>query len=254
MAEALLAAGFNAQGFDIRPMSEFGDFAHHLAPSIEQFGVGLETLISVVRDIPQTEELLFGRLALLQNAPDLKTIVISSTVAPSYLAKLRARLPQHISLVDAPMSGAPAAARERRLSFMLGGDAQDIDALLPMFKAMGRDIHRIGQLGAGMTAKVLNNLVAASSVCATRLVLDRAKDCGINADEMLAVLNSSSGQTWFGSNFQSIDWADEGFDPTNTMAILKKDVQSALSIMDNPTEMALGATVIDLLSTMKPAG
>ena len=93
---------------------------------------------------------------------------------------------------------------------------------------MGTRFHRMGPFGAGMTAKVLNNLVAVASVAATRTALDWADGLGLDRDALLAVMNDSSGQTWFSANFDRIEFARDGFGPDNTIAILAKDAASAL--------------------------
>lgn len=249
MAEALASASFVVRGLDVRPEAEFAEAVVPVRCDVGWFAEGAEVVISVVRDIPQTEALLFGDQSLIERATALKTLVISSTLAPVFLTDLRTRLPKRIALIDAPMSGAPVAARERRLSFMLGGNTAQIAPLMPLFDAMGRDIHHIGALGAGMTAKVLNNLVAASSTVATRLALEGAEAQGIDRKTMLAVLNSSSGQTWVSANFDRIDWIDQGFDPTNTMGILAKDVASGEAVCPQPE---FGANLIAMLKKLTP--
>lgn len=251
MAEALQAAGFPTRGFDIRPPREFGAFAAAMTDDPDAFADGLTTVLTVVRDIPQTEDVLFGAQGLVGRAPHLRTIIISSTLSPAYVRALRDRVPEGIALVDAPMSGAPVAAEERRLSFMLGGAADDIDPLMPLFRAMGRDIHHLGPFGAGMTAKVLNNLIAASSTAATRLALDWGARMGMDARALRDVFATSSGQTWFGSNFDRISWAREGFDASNTMGILKKDVESLLDAAPEDGR-ALPLAVIAALSGLDP--
>lgn len=54
MLGALIKAGFDAVGYDVRPPEEFGPLAKKMQ-SIQAFSQDLTTLISVVRDIPQTE-------------------------------------------------------------------------------------------------------------------------------------------------------------------------------------------------------
>ncbi len=247
MAEAMLAGGAELQAFDIRPAAEFGSFAAHLT-GLNTFR-GVETLFSIVRDIPQTEELLFG-MQNMAEAPNLRSLIISSTLAPSYIRALRQRLPGHITLIDAPMSGAPIAARERRLAFMLGGEATDIAPLMPLFRAMGTNIHHMGPLGAGMVMKVLNNMVAASSVVTTRLALDWAAKAGIEGQRFREVAEDSSGQTWFSRNFDAIDWAAEPFDPANTMGILVKDVTSALDAAPEGEALDLPKEIIAALQRL----
>ncbi|WP_284154826.1 NAD(P)-dependent oxidoreductase [Algicella marina] len=248
MAEAMLAGGANLVAHDVRPATDFGEFAAHLVP-VESLRE-VATLFSIVRDIPQTEALLFGDQAMA-SAPNLTTLVISSTVAPSYIHDLRRRLPTRVALIDAPMSGAPVAARERRLAFMLGGDTAHITPLMPLFDAMGTNIHHLGPLGAGMVMKVLNNMIAASSVATTRLALDWAAEAGISGERFREVAETSSGQTWFSRHFAAIDWAEEAFDPANTMGILVKDVTSALDTAPAGATTALPRAIINAIRTLK---
>jgi 3-hydroxyisobutyrate dehydrogenase-like beta-hydroxyacid dehydrogenase len=150
------------------------------------------------------------------------------------------------------MSGAAVAAEEARLSFMLGGDTVDLDRLAPVFRAMGRDIHRLGPLGAGMTAKVLNNLVAASSTVATRAAIGWADALGLDRAALLGVMNDSSGQTWFGSNFDRIEFARDGYEADNTIAILAKDVASALDAAPHGPERVFAEALIAALRGFRP--
>ncbi len=250
MAQALRAEGFDVVGFDIRPAAEFGDFADRMQ-DLGNFAT-VETIISVVRDIPQTDALLFDDQRLVERAGNLRTLVISSTVAPSYVRSLRERLPNRVALVDAPMSGAPIAAREARLAFMLGGTTEDIAPLMPLFRAMGKKIHYMGPLAAGMTMKVLNNMIAASSVIATRHALDWAAAAGISQQDALSVFEDSSGQTWVSRNFDRIEWIGEGFDPANTMGILAKDVTSALDAVPPDADTTFPNALIAALKSLTP--
>ena len=110
----------------------------------------------------------------------------------------------------------------------------------------------MGGLGAGMTAKVLNNFVAATAVTAVRQVLDWTDELGVDRAKLLALMHDSSGQTWFGSNFDKIEFARDGYDPDNTIGILKKDVESALDAVGANPDEGLQAAVIAYLATLKP--
>ena len=254
MARAMARDGIDVKGFDIRPAGEFGDFADRMAPDIWDFAADRHVILSVVRDIAQTEELLFDDQAVLSRAPELRYLVICSTLSPRYFADLASRLPGGVALIDAPMSGAQVAADEARLSFMLGGDQSQIDELKPIFYAMGQHIHHMGATGAGMTAKVLNNFVAASSVTATRQALDWADDLGLDPAKLMALMHDSSGQTWFGSNFDRIEFARDGCNPANTLGILKKDVESCLDAIDPAQHAGLPQAIVDAVAALKPRG
>ncbi|WP_127115375.1 NAD(P)-dependent oxidoreductase [Shimia sediminis] len=241
MLAALLRAGFLAFGFDVRPYKEFELVkGNMLGP--QEFSQNLRTLISVVRDIPQTEDVLFGAQGFIYS-PNLQTVILSSTLSPRYVRDLRNRVPDHITLIDAPMSGAAIAAEEARLSFMLGGTDDILNTHQPLFDAMGTHFHRMGGYGAGMQAKVLNNLLAASHTAMTRLVLDWADQAGLDEGKLLDLIHTSSGQNWLASGFDEIEFSRDGWEEDNTIGILTKDVASALDAAPARADTTLPVTV-----------
>ncbi len=252
MAQALFNAGVETYGFDIRSVSEFGDFAPRMITDPAAFAAACNIVITVVRDHHQTDDLLFDEQALTTGRHAIETLIVSSTLSPRYLQRLQERVPNNIALVDAPMSGGAIAAEEARLSFMLGGNDATLDALQPLFSVMGKDIHRMGDFTAGMTAKVLNNFAAASSVVAVRQVLAWADQLDIDRTRLLALMHDSSGQTWFGSNFEKLEFAHDGYDTDNTIGIIKKDVESAIDAVQGNPDTGLPAAIINGLFSMRP--
>ncbi len=245
MVAALRAAGLPARGYDVVPMD-----APHITDDIAVFAEDLTTLITVVRDIDQTEAVLFGD----QNfsaIPSLHRIIICSTLSPRYVRALRDRIPSHITVIDAPMSGAQVAAEQARLSFMLGGDSDDIAAAQPLFNAMGKHFHHMGDFGAGMQAKVLNNLLAASNTAMTRLVLDWADEAGLDEAKLLDLIHTSSGQNWLASGFNDIEFARDGFATDNTIAILVKDIASALDAAPANADTSLPILIQATIKSLK---
>ena len=231
MAQALRDAGYEVWGLDVRPVREFGSFQSRMLEDPAEFASRVEVVISVVRDMAQSLELCFDRQALFTHAQYPRTLIVSSTLTPRFLPELQSRLPGDVVLIDAPMSGAPHAARLRKLSFMLGGADDAPDRLTPLFQAMGQHVFRLGPLGAGMTAKVLNNYVASTSVVAVRRAYARARELGVDLEALRSVMKASSGATWFGDHFHDIGWAREGYDADNTIGILEKDIRSGLDAM-----------------------
>ncbi|MEJ8563074.1 NAD(P)-binding domain-containing protein [Yoonia sp. GPGPB17] len=245
MLRKLQQAGFDARGFDVRPLGG-------VTLDLSEFVDGLTTLITVVRDTAETDALLFDDQAVVARADSLERIIISSTLSPKYVKALRARIPDHITLIDAPMSGGQVKADAGSLTFMTGGPA---DQIAPLLKAMGDHVHHMGAFGAGMTAKVLNNLLAASNTAMTRLVLDWADAEGVDEGRLLALIKTASGQNWLASGFDEIEFARDGYTPENTIGILEKDVAAALDIApdDNITlPLAVQTSIRNLPPRRKP--
>ena len=245
MLAALRLARFNVEGFDIRRdagvETDTSAFAQHLS-----------ILLTVVRDEAETDALLFNSQKIIAQAPDLDTIIICSTLSPNYVKSLRSRIADHITLIDAPMSGAQVRAENGTLSFMLGGDPDALAHHMPLFEAMGKDLHIVGELGAGMTAKVLNNLLAASSTAMTRLVLDWAKAHEVDERKLLDLIHTSSGQNWLASGFEEIEFARDGYADDNSIGLLVKDIAAALDIAPEGAETALPELVQMTIRGLKP--
>ncbi|SHG87324.1 3-hydroxyisobutyrate dehydrogenase [Cognatiyoonia sediminum] len=232
MLAALRSAGFDAHGFDVRNIEG-------VETKADAFAQNLAILVTVVRDELETDQVLFTDQNFTAQATDLETIIISSTLSPTYVKSLRDRVPTHIAMIDAPMSGAQIRAENATLSFMLGGDVNTLDRLQPLFNAMGRDFHRMGDYSSAMTAKVLNNLLAASSTAMTRLVLDWADANDVDEAKLLDLIHTSSGQNWLASGFNEIEFARDGYEPDNTIGILVKDIAAALDIAPEGASTAL---------------
>jgi len=255
MARCLLGAGYDVWGFDVRPVDEFADFKGRMVEDAGEFSDRVDTVISVVRDWKQTQDLCFDDQATFAGENYPKTLIVSSTLSPRVLAPLKERLPDDVELLDAPMSGAPYRAENGTLTFMVGGNDDAVAALMPAFRAMGETVHHLGPTGAGLTCKVVNNFVASTSVVAVRRALDAAGALGVERETILEVMRTSSGGTWFGSNFDDIDWARQGYDARNTMGILEKDMTAFLDAVSGATDQEADAfeqAVIDNLRKMEP--
>jgi 3-hydroxyisobutyrate dehydrogenase-like beta-hydroxyacid dehydrogenase len=253
MARRLALAGFEVFGFDVRPVSDFGDFAPRMIADPTAFAARCAIVFSVVRDEKQTDDLLFEAQAIFARERRPKRLVICSTVSPRVVRAVSVRLPKDTILIDAPMSGAPYRAEAGTLTFMVGGAADAVAALMPAFRAMGTTVHHLGPLGAGMTCKVVNNFVAASSVVAVRQALAAARALGFDPARLLDVMRTSSGATWYGDNFDKIAWAREGYDPANTIGILEKDVTSFLDALTGSGTAAPDAFAAAVLAGLRTA-
>ena len=252
MAQRLADAGYEVWGHDVRPVGEFGEFANRMVGDAAGFSERCNIVISVVRDAAQTRALLFGESqGIVKGLQPPDVLVISSTLSPRFIRHLSKELPEGLALVDAAMSGAPYRARSGTLSFMLGGPDDVLERLTPLFEVMGEDIFRIGPASMGMTAKVLNNYCAATSVVATHRVLGMARALELDERTLLNVMKASSGSNWFADRIDQIDWASEGYSASNTIGIVEKDVESALDAVSEHPAVAHAPLDDALLASLR---
>lgn len=253
MLEVLLKNNINAFGYDIISKESFSSLENNFISSKKDFFQKVDVIFSVVRDINQTKELCEGKNGLFQlNSP--KTLIISSTLSPAFLNDFFKNAPENITMIEAPMSGAPMKAKDATLTFMVGAEKNQYENILPILNILGEKIHHIGKFGSGMSVKVLNNFVASCSVVAVRHVLSEAKYLNISSEQLLEILNCSSGKTWFSENLENIDWAKESYTKENTIGILEKDVNSYLDGLENSeseTSLALLNFQKSLLNSLR---
>ena len=231
MLKILLKNKISATGYDIKPKESFRSIKNNFVESKLSFFDQNEVIISVVRDINETIEICEGKNGLFY-FKEPKLLIISSTLSPLFIKSLKNKSPKNITLIDAPMSGAPMSAKKGSLTFMIGSTKVQFKDVLPLLKLLGKKIKHIGSFGEGMSVKVLNNFVASCSVVAIRNVLSKAKSFGITPNQLLDVLKDSSGQTWFSNNLGNIDWSKENYNSKNTIGILEKDVKSFLDAIN----------------------
>jgi len=232
MLEVLLKNNINAYGYDIKPEAYFPTVKNKFIKSKKEFFAKSDVIFSVVRDINQTLELCEGQDGLFKTNIS-KTLVICSTLSPAFLKEFFNKKPPNIKMIEAPMSGAPMKAKDATLTFMVGANSNDFENILPILNILGEKIHHIGEFGSGMSVKVLNNFVASCLVLAVRHVLSEAKNLNISSEQLLNILNCSSGKNWFSDNLNKIDWAKESYNNDNTIAILEKDVKSFIEGLEN---------------------
>lgn len=253
MAQQLYAAGFDTWGFDLRPANMFGSFSSRMISNAQDFAATVDTVITVVRDLPQTMDLCFDKQAIFSGDQYPRILICSSTLSPKVLPDILTRLPDNVSMIDAPMSGAPARAKEGSLTFMVGGDDTAVRTALPLFKAMGNHINHLGPMGLGMTCKVINNFVAVTNVATIRKAIEASKALDMDPRTLLGIMRTSSGGTWYGNNIDNISWGYEGYDPDNTIGILEKDMLAFLDAVSGNPDIALENLVSSVLDVIRNA-
>ena len=255
MLNAMLSKNIDAKGYDIERKTSLLSLGKDFVSSKKKFLDDRNIIISVVRDASDTVELCQGNNGLFEQRSN-KVLIIASTLSPKFVVDLKSKAPKNITIIDAPMSGATIAAREARLTFMVGCEKVFFDYIEPLLGVMGARINHIGNYGSGMMVKVLNNFIAASSVVSVRHVLHQAQKFELDIDALFKTIDTSSGQTWFGTNRADIEWFKENFENDNTMGILKKDVEAYVDSFENESDLddfvsgELSASIIKAINNM----
>ena len=235
MLNSMVVKNIDVKGYDIESKKFLSALGSNFEGCKKSFLADRNIIISVVRDEEDTLELCQGDDGLFEQKSK-KILIISSTLSPRFLVDLKRKAPKNITMIDAPMSGATIAAKEAKLTFMVGCEKKLFVYIAPLLGLMGKQINHTGNYGAGMMVKVLNNFIAASSVVSVRHVLHQAQKFELDLEVLFKTIDTSSGQTWFGTNRENIEWFKESFKSNNTMGILRKDVLAYIDAFENETD------------------
>ncbi len=102
--------------------------------------------------------------------------------------------------VDAPVSGGDVGAREARLSIMIGGEKDVVDALMPCWQAMGKTIVHQGTAGAGQHTKMVNQTLIATGMVGVCEALLYGYRAGLDLNVVLESVASAAAGSWSLSN------------------------------------------------------
>jgi 3-hydroxyisobutyrate dehydrogenase len=155
-------------------------------------------------------------------------IVDMTTSEPSLAIEIvEACKKKGVYAVDAPVSGGDLGAREARLSIMIGGDKEVVDALQPCWEAMGKTIVRQGGPGAGQHTKMVNQTLIASGMIALCEGLLYAYKAGLDLNTVMQSVGPGAAGSWSLANYGPRIIANN-FDPGFAVEHFVKDMGIAL--------------------------
>ncbi|RWB72347.1 MAG: NAD(P)-dependent oxidoreductase [Mesorhizobium sp.] len=231
MARRLAQAGFAVSAWNRSPGK---------AEALERFGVAVaaeateaaryaDVVIAMLSSGPVCDEVLFGANAVADAMSPESTLAVMSSI-PVDTARRQAELAAQkgIRYVDAPVSGGEKGADEGMLAIMAGGEADTIDTLRPVFAELGRVTH-VGPAGAGNLAKLANQLIVASSICAVAEALLLAERGGADPARVReALLGGFADSTVFRQHGQRM--IEGNFVPGGPAKYQIKDTGTALAL------------------------
>ena len=242
MAGHLISAGHSLHLSRVKQKSQY---------LVEQGGVAADTpksvaeasdiIILMVPDTPDVEAVLFGSDGVAEGLSAGKIVVDMSSISPVATQDFAARIEAlGCSYLDAPVSGGEAGAKAASLSIMVGGAQADFDKVLPVFELMGKNITLVGDVGAGQTAKVANQIIVALTIGAVSEGLLFASRAGADPakvrEALMGGLASSKILEMHGKRM-----IDRTFEPGFRISLHQKDINNALDAA-RTLKMALPST------------
>lgn len=240
-----LSDGHEAHAFDqdeekVETLADVGAVAEASAGDL---AAACDVTLIVVGTGDQVESVLFGSDGVADRVSRDDIVVISSTVHPERCVEWAERLPEGVSLVDAPIARG-RSIEDRDAVVLAGGDEDSIRRVTPLLEAFSRDLIHLGDVGTGQMGKTANNQLLWACHTANYDALRLAKAYGVDTDALREALVQSSGNNYALHRWEEATgkWAEddlrivfelaEEYDVELPQTELTRDAMSALDMED----------------------
>ncbi len=194
MAINLARAGFTVRAFDIvaaklSPLVEFGVVACNSHQDAVDSASVILTMLPTGKEVADVyQNHVFGKVNHQTVLVDSSTIDLKTALDMHSLAA-----ESGYSMLDAPVSGGTAGAQSGNLTFMVGGEPDQLQSVRAALGAMAGKIIHCGAKGMGQAAKMCNNLMLGIQMMSVAEGFRLAQAVGLSEETLYDVALNSSG-------------------------------------------------------------
>jgi 2-hydroxy-3-oxopropionate reductase len=231
MARNLMKAGFPlvVHNRSRGPVEELMKEGAEAAYSPKEVAQKAEVVITMLPDSPDVEKVILGENGVLEGARAGTILIDMSSISPIVSQRIAAEVAKKgVKMLDAPVSGGETGAINATLAIMVGGDQEVFDKCLDIFKAMGKSVVRVGNIGAGGFTKLANQIIAAINLEALGEAFVLGVKAGVDPNLIFqAIRGGLAGSNMMESRIPAI--MERNFKPGFKLKLHLKDLNNALS-------------------------
>jgi 3-hydroxyisobutyrate dehydrogenase-like beta-hydroxyacid dehydrogenase len=230
MALNLVKAGFLVKVFNrtrskAEPLERAGA---RVASTPAEAARQAEVVMTIVSDSAAMEEVVCGKDGVLETIRSGAVLIDSSTISPAVSRKLACHLAgKGASMLDAPVTGSKHGAEKGELTFMIGGDREALDCVMPLLKVLGKKHIYCGPQGLGLGAKLAMNAILATMVEIFSEGFVLATKLGVNPQTLLEIMQSSLARSGI-ADFKAPFVFKGDFTPYFPLKLMHKDLELAM--------------------------
>ena len=197
--------------------------------SIRELAESAEVIVLMVPDTPDAERVLFADDGIAAGLSPGKTVIDMSSISPIETRSFAERIEAlQCNYVDAPVSGGEVGAKNAALTIMVGAKPAVFEQVKPLFELMGQNITLVGDVGAGQTCKVCNQIIVALNIEAVAEGLLFAQKAGADPAKVREALMGGFASSKI-LEVHGERMLKRNFDPGFRIELHQKDLNLALS-------------------------
>lgn len=254
MASRLLKHGHTIQGFDVnsKVREEFQVSGGEWLEDLKKNRADL--VFSMLPGGAQIKQLYLENQKLFSYLKEGTLIVDCSTADPQDVCEVYEQAKKRaLRFLSIPVSGGTKGAKEGTLTFMAGGEEEDLNEIKPLLELMGKNIFYAGGPGAGQGVKICNNMLLAIHMIGTCEAFALGEALGLKPEVLNQIMKSSSGNNWSLEKYNPYPGLMEAVPSSRnyeggfSVQLMLKDLALAKDSMERTGQMAeLGSKAFEL--------
>lgn len=169
--------------------------------SVAELALSSDVVITMVGYPDDVKEVYFGADGIIENTKKGSSVIDMTTSDPGLAKEIYHQATENgLHVLDAPVSGGDAGAKNGTLSIMIGGEKEVFDNLFPIFEVMGENIILQGKAGSGQYTKLANQITIASNMIGVCEAIIFSKKAGLNPSRVLDSIKTGAAGSWSLSN------------------------------------------------------
>lgn len=212
-------------------------------------------IITMLPNSPHVRQAVLGPQGVLEGAHPGTILVDMSSIAPAASQEIcQACQKAGVRMLDAPVSGGEPKAIDGTLSIMVGGDRQLFEQCVPLLRLMGASAVWCGEIGAGNTTKLANQVIVAVNIAACAEAFLLASRAGVDPQLVLeAIRGGLAGSTVMNAKVPMM--LAHQFKPGFRIDLHIKDLNNALETGHQfGSPLPLCAQVMEMMQTLRTDG
>lgn len=257
MAKNLLKAGYELTVFDrnAAAVKEVAAAGAAEASSSKEVAAKNDIVITMLPNSPHVKAAVLGKDGVIEGAKKGMILIDMSSIAPLASKEIAAALEEKgVSMIDAPVSGGEPKAVDGSLSIMVGGKKAVFDICEPVLAKMGKSVVLCGDIGAGNTTKLANQIIVALNIAAMSEAFVLGAKAGVNPETLFnAVRGGLAGSTVLEAKGPMV--LNGNFAPGFRIELHIKDLANALETgHDVGVPLPLTSQVMEIMQALKVDG
>ena len=185
MAKNLLKGGYTDLLVNDRSQAPVDEVvaAGAKAATKQEIGRQCDVVLTMLPNSPHVKAVMLGEDGVAAYMRPGTIFIDMSSINPIASKEIAAALAERgVEMLDAPVSGGEPKAVDGTLSFMVGGKQEIFDRCKPLLDTMGASVVRCGEVGAGNTTKLANQIIVACNIQALAEALTLAQKAGVDPE------------------------------------------------------------------------